>query len=253
MGSGMYSNVGMKLSQGKDMERYARMVMDCLFPDPGFCGVMTILLEEFRGCDWSRKNGKIDPEELFHLLNTLFGPTYVYTEDGQYTTIADYYQREERIYDPIRMVERYAYQVVDFGGFGEFEVEWEALRQELQEKGLYEPLTRAMLEMGYQLDENFDCIDELSETYEDDPAWIFGEFDCQPGDEHWDLTQQVYEILSKYVSGEESGDVNEQRDTPLELEAVSQETIDTLIQIAIEKGYTELVALILEKTKYSKL
>lgn len=246
MGSGMYNNVGFRMVAENGMEPYAKLVMDCLFPEPGLCGVETILLDGFLSCDWSRNNGKVDPEELFQLMNTLFGATYVYTEEGQYTTVADYYQREEHIYDPVAMVERYAYSVEDYNDC--FGMDWEEFRERLQEENLYEPLTAAMLDAGFELDDDYDCIDELMENYDEDPIGIVDDLDCEPGGEHWELVQQLANLLTE-CGCVEDGNVDERRETPLTMEAPSQETMDCLIQAVLEKGHTELVALILEKTK----
>ena len=41
-------------------------------------------------------------DEFFYLLNVLFGKTYVYRTDGNWSTVVDNYYREETIYDPCK-------------------------------------------------------------------------------------------------------------------------------------------------------
>ena len=143
MGHGEYCNITVSMKKG--METYVRQVMDCLFPQKAVCGSEDIILSGFEYCEWSQEDGKIDADELFQLMNTLFGSTYVYTEEGAYQTVSDYYMRDEEIYDPVRMEKRYAgyekcYGEMEFDEASFWEIDKEELRERLKEEDLYDRL-----------------------------------------------------------------------------------------------------------------
>ena len=256
MGHGEYCNITVSMKKG--METYVRQVMDCLFPKKADCGSEDIILSGFEYCEWSQEGSNIDADELFQLMNTLFGSTYVYAEEGEYHTVSDYYKRDEEIYDPVRMERRYAgyekcYGSADFDEASFWDVDKDELRERLKAGNLYDRLNTLAAENAKDdeywaecfenADEPKDCIDWIGYLWDDFGSDLFYECD--------DLLDGLGEELMVAMGDllVSDGDDSYEGSNPIKMEEVDQEIIDILIQAVVEKGNTELMAMILEKTK----
>lgn len=246
MGIWSYHNIG--VSAKKDVREYAKQVLHCLFPaaHQAVCGVDDSLMEEYNpDLKVSAEGAQIEAKELFFLMNALFGSTCIYEEEGEVNTVCDYYRREESIYDPAAMVFRYADQTKDRGGCGDFDtwcdsIDHDQLCRKLKQAGIYDRLTE-------------ECSDAIPDFF-DDCAWVLLEWDSS-----WEgleeslqdafgkaLGKKTYQILSDLLNGSSGGAIYTS-ESKIRAESVSASWVKTLTEVAAQKGYTELLALIQEK------
>lgn len=101
MGRWDFRNIGISVSAGNLM--YAKQLLECLGVD----------FEYVHGSEVGEICGAYNPEilgdatkveleniEIYYILNTLFGESYLFYEKENGTTVSDYYYREEETYDP---------------------------------------------------------------------------------------------------------------------------------------------------------
>ena len=163
-----------------------------------------------------------DEEEIFSLLNKLFGPTWVYSENETNSGHECNVDRHERILDPEKMIAEtkdYNYDC-DNGIINEEDyhtaIDWEKYKEELEELAKEQGVEPSWTEKDGRLFPN-----------EEDFARLIFEYN-------------TYRELSMVV-----------REDKLELTDISNELKDDLINGARERGYSELLGLISEKLELS--
>ncbi len=160
-----------------------------------------------------------DKTELFYLLNELFGKTYVYSENGTFNTVNDYYYREERIYDPCKCKKLYGERDVCYGDesvFGEniWNVAKEYIEHEAREEGIV-PEWSVETDGTIKPDKDNNEFDEFCEEY------------------------ASFILYDKYGT--------KKSETDIEMREPSKEFIDKIVVRAKETNNTELLAILSEK------
>lgn len=164
-------------------------------------------------------NERINPYDLFLLLNQLFGSTYVYYEAEEGNNTSDSYFRKEQIYDPETLQIRCG--ITDYC-YGDNTVFGDSVYAILKE------------EIEKQAVENGITISWCGEDYDFAPDWDNEEF-----------SELCEDVICKY-SLETLG--TKHYVEKIEIKELEDDLIDTLIEKATAKGYAELLLLLQEKS-----
>ena len=221
MGSWSFQQIG---ASGKEENYpYIKQVMECF-------GVEFGMLHDSEAgiIDYGRFNPEImgsndahvDPQTLFFFLNKLFGNTYVYYESEEGSNTSDYYYREEEIYNPRTKKMYYGTKNYCYGDNTVFGDSFYCVMKSVIEKKAEE--------RGITVSWNGD-----EDDYDFGPDWDNKEFT--------QLCEEVVYENSLSELGTDQGVID------IEMEEVDRDLIDQVIEKATERGYVELIELILKK------
>ena len=218
MGSWNFENIG--ASTIKEMKDMVKQTMECFGVDfeEVHCTETGVIDYTFSPDLVGSNVERIDPHELFLLLNQLFGSTYVYYEAEEGNNTSDYYFREEKIYNPKTMEVRGGIKDYCYGDNEVFgESVYVVLQEEIEKKAMEKNIPISWDDEGYYFGPDWDN-EEFAELCEE-VAW----------------NHSIEKLGTKQYVEE------------IEIKELEDALIDTLIEKSTAKGYAELLLLLQEK------